>query len=124
MSNLIAEPTTIGLGEKSHNWLQRFKEEGIFAEMRDAYRFAVAFYLSKQVTPPEIVGKKNTIFNIGTIDPDKELYLAISCLMPNIEGSIYQMAERLADAGIAEMAVEFERGTLDVVALIENQIGN
>jgi hypothetical protein len=34
------------------------------------------------------------------------------------------MAERLADAGIAEMAVEFERGTLDVVALIENQIGN
>jgi hypothetical protein len=124
MSNLIAEPTTIGLGEKSHNWLQRFKEEGIFAEMRDAYRFAVAFYLSKQITPPEIVGKKNTIFNIGTIDPDKELYLAISCLMPNIEGSIYQMAERLADAGIAEMAVEFERGTLDIVALIENQIGN
>lgn len=124
MSNLIAEPTTIGLGEKSHNWLQRFKEEGLFAEMKDAYRFAVAFYLSKQITPPEIIGKKNTIFNIGTIDPDKELYLAISCLMPNIEGSIYQMAERLADAGIAEMAVEFERGTLDVVALIENQIGN
>ena len=123
MSNLITEPTTIGLGEKSHNWLQRFKEEGIFAEMRDAYRFAVAFYLSKQVTPPEIVGKKNTIFNIGTIDPDKELYLAISCLMPNIEGSIYQMAERLADAGIAEMAIDFETGKLDIVALIENQAG-
>lgn len=124
MSNLIAEPTTIGLGEKSHNWLQRFKEEGHFAEMRDAYRFAVAFYLSKQVTPPEILGKKNTIFNIGTLDPDKELYLAISCLMPDLEGSVYQMAERLADAGIAEMAIDFERGTLDVVALIENQIGN
>lgn len=124
MSNLIIEPTTIGLGEKSHNWLQRFKEEGLFAEMRDAYRFAVAFYLSKQVTPPEILGKKNTIFNIGTIDPDKELYLAISCLMPDLDGSVYQMAERLADAGIAEMAIDFERGTLDVVALIENQIGN
>jgi len=124
MSNLIIEPTTIGLGEKSHNWLQRFKEEGLFAEMRDAYRFAIAYYLSKQVIPPEIVGKKNTIFNIGTIDPDKELYLAISCLMPEFEGSIYQMAERLADAGIAEMAIDFETGKLDIVALIENQTGN
>ena len=123
MTDSLVEPITIGLGEKSHNWLQRFKEEGLFAEMRDAYRFAVAYCLSKQVNPPEIFGKKNTIYNIGTIDPDKELYLAISCLMPDYKGSIYQMAERLADAGIAEMAIDFERGTLDIVALIENQVG-
>lgn len=123
MKDILVEPITIGLSEKNHNWLQRFKEEGLFAEMRDGYRFAIAYYLSKQVTPPEITGKKSTIFNIGSIDPDKELYLAISCLMPDYEGSIYQMAERLADVGISELVVNYEQGTLDIVALIESQIG-
>ena len=92
--------------------------------MRDGYRFAIAYYLSKQSLPPDILDKKSTIFNIGTIDPDKELFLAISCLMPEYKGSIYQMAELLANAGIAEMAILFDQGKLDIVSLIENQTTN
>lgn len=122
INETINEPITIGLGEINHEWLKRFKEEGLFSEMRDAYKFAIAYALSKGVAPPEILIKKETVFNIGSLDFDRELYFCITSLMPEYKGSVYEMAERLADAGMTELVRDYQDGKLNVVGLIENQI--
>jgi len=114
----IVEPTNIGLGETNHQWLTRFKEDQIFSEMADAYRFAVAYALSKEINPPEIADKRRTIFGVATIDPNKEIYTVVTCLMPNLNGSVYQMVERLADWGISDMAKLYSQGKLDIASLV------
>ena len=43
--------------------------------------------------------------------------------MPEYKGSVYEMAERLADAGMTELVRDYQDGKLDVVGLIESQTG-
>lgn len=76
----MEEPTTIGLTEESHGILKRLKDEGHFAEMADAYRFAIALALSLGQEPPLVGGSRQTIFNVGTLDPDRALYYAVKIL--------------------------------------------
>jgi hypothetical protein len=95
-------PTTIGLSDNAHRALQMFKEEKIFNEMVDGYRFAIALALSKSVSPPE-VPVTQTIFNIGTLDPDRTLYLVVSSLYPDTEIPTYRIVERLAEWGVNYM---------------------
>lgn len=99
MENILNEPTTIGLSDLSHKNLQLLKEEKVFREMADGYRFAVALALSKNITPNEVKNRQ-TIFNVGTLDPDKGLYTAVSSLYTDIELPVYRIVERLAEWGI------------------------
>jgi hypothetical protein len=108
----------IGVAEATHPKLQRLKEDGHFREMADAYRFAIGLALAQGVIPPEIGSR--TVFSVATIDPNQELKNAIqSVLGGQLEGSVYKMAERLADWGINELAAAAERGEIDVVQLFD-----
>jgi hypothetical protein len=118
-----SEPTMIGVAESTHPKLQRLKEDGHFREMADAYRFAIGLALAQGVTPPEISSSR-TVFSVATIDPNQELRNAIkSVLGTHLEGSVYKMAERLADWGINELAAAAEKGEIDVVSLFD-QVDN
>jgi hypothetical protein len=113
-----SEPTMIGVADATHPKLQRLKEDGHFREMADAYRFAIGLALAQGVIPPEISSR--TVFSVATIDPNQELRNAIqSVLGSQLEGSVYKMAERLADWGINELAAAAERGEIDVVRLFD-----
>jgi hypothetical protein len=94
------------------------KEDGHFREMADAYRFGVGLALAQGVVPPEISSR--TVFSVATIDPNQELKNAIQAVLGSrLEGSVYKMAERLADWGINELAAAAERGEVDVVRLFD-----
>lgn len=99
-----SEPTTIGLSDTAHGKLKRLKEDGHFLEMTDAYRFAIALALSHGAIAPVIKGSRQTIFNIGTLDPENSLYAAVSALREETDEPVYRTAERLAEWGVEELS--------------------
>jgi len=98
----VSEPVQIGIGESAHYKLEQLCADGYFSEMRDGYRFAVAYALSKGARPERMEGARKNVFSISTIDPDGLLKVAIDTLCPTEEAS-YRVAERLADWGVAEL---------------------
>lgn len=115
------EPTTIGLSEQAHAMLKRLaedKQNGNFAEMADAYRFGIALALAHGVVPGEITGQRTTIFNVGTIDPDRQIYTTIRTLVAIDDTPVYRWAERLAEWGVREMAAMDDRGDLDIGSIV------
>lgn len=117
----LKEPTTIGLSDQGHTLLKRLAEDkrsGNFAEMADAYRFGIALALAYGVMPDEISGQRTTVFNVGTLDPDKQIYIAIKYLLVTGDTPIYRWAERLAEWGVREMAAISEKGALDIGTIL------
>lgn len=114
------EPTTIGLSDRAHAMLKRLvedKQNGNFAEMADAYRFGIALALAHGVIPEDMSGQR-TIFNIGTLDPDRQIYTTIKSLMNTGDMPIYRWAERLAEWGIREMSSMADRGEFDIGSIL------
>lgn len=107
----------IGISEKMHPHLVELKEQGYFAQMMEAYRFAIALALVTGEIPPEIQAKQTT-FNATAIDPDGSIRTAIRALMPCDDVPPYRWAERLADAGMQILAEKMARGTLDISTIL------
>lgn len=114
------EPTMIGLSENAHLLLSQMKEDNFLAEMADGYRLAIGLALSHRVVPDEVL-QRRTVFSVATIDPDQEIAAAIRALVDLKGGSVYRMAERLADWGVIELAKRFDGGPIDVVAIVPNR---
>lgn len=115
------EPSNIGLSEQAHSTLARWNEEERFLEQRDAYKFAVAFALSRDAQPPEISDRKN-MFGVATIDADGSLASAVRQLGNLSEGdSVYKYIERLATWGVTEIDKIIEKtGNLQVSDLLKD----
>jgi hypothetical protein len=118
MKNEIVEPVNLGIGESNHMWLKKFKDENVFSEMRDAYRFAAAYAISKDLPLMDINEKKETVFSLASIDPDRSLYYLITALYPNLDLPRYHILDRLANAGMTELASMYQNKTLDIAKLI------
>ena len=101
--NVNNEPTTIGLSDGAHSKLQQLKEENYFAEMADGYRFAIALALAHGASAPAVTGGRGTIFNVGTLDPDRGIYAAVSALRETVDEPVYRTAARLAEWGVEEL---------------------
>ena len=114
----IVEPVNLGISDENHIWLKKFKEEGIFQEMRDAYKFSVALAIAQNIKPKEI-SKKETVFGIATIDPSREMYFCIDSLFSDLRLARYHLLEQLADVGMSIMVEMYKNGKLDLVKLIE-----
>jgi hypothetical protein len=116
----ILEPITVGLSAKNHEWLEKFKQEKIFLEMMDGYRFAIAYALNKGIVPPDLSGEsRKTAFNIGSLDQKKEIYNAIISLTPDLTPPVYKYAERLAEWGVNELVKIYEKNhRLDLAEII------
>ena len=116
----MPEPTTIGLSENCHEILRRLKDEGYFREMQDAYRVAIAL-AARDVTALDSipdVRSPRTIFNIGTLDPDRRLRVFLQSVLGVPEGQIYKTAEKLAEHGVAELGRRLSSGTLSLSELV------
>ena len=112
------EPTNIGLSEAAHAKLKRLHEDGHFAQMADAYRFAISLALAAGAKPTELSGSRANIFGVATIDPEREIYTAIKSLVDTGDVPVYRWAERLADWGIVEIFSRAENGKLDISSII------
>jgi Arc/MetJ-type ribon-helix-helix transcriptional regulator len=114
------EPVTIGLGPEAHEELKQLKTSGLFREMADAYRFAIAYALAREADAgslPDVGGQ--TIFNIGTVDPDRAIFAAVSAFRGPIREPVYRTAERLAEWGVREIALRMKREPLTLRDLLE-----
>ena len=114
------EQTTIGLSEGAHQKLQMLKRDGFFAEMTDAYRFAVALAMAHGMIAATVAGSRATIFNVGTLDPDRELYHAIRALRDKSDEPVYRTIERLAEWGVEELSRRAETNSLVVANLLRD----
>lgn len=114
----MREPTTIGLTNFTHKKLQRLKEEGYFAEMQDAYKFAIALALAYGQIAGQPKDSRQTIFNVGTLDPDKSLFDSVRALATVPDEPVYKTAERLAEWGVEEIDKEVRDGTTSIGELL------
>lgn len=112
------EPSMIGLSVATHARLQRLKDDNHFLEMVEAYRCAVALALAQGVMPDEVPTPRTTIFSVSSFDGDGQMAIAIRALMDVADGSVYRMAERLAEWGVVELAKQAEGGEIDFGSLL------
>ena len=116
-----SEITNVGCSERAHDLLKQFKEQELFAEMLDGYRFAISYAAALGVVPPEFE-KRKTWLNIGSLDPDQLIRSAIEALYEDqlTSTTVYRLAERLADWGVREMYEQHTRGELDFAGLLKS----
>jgi hypothetical protein len=114
----VVEPTMIGLTERTHAGLKKLKEDEHFNQMLDAYRFGIALALASGVIPEEI-SQTVTIFAVGTVDQNKEIYTAIKSIMETGDTPVYRWAERLAEWGVNELIRQAESGEIDFPGIFQ-----
>ena len=105
------EPVNVGIGSAAHRRLQRLKDDGYFAELMDGYRFAVGLAIAHGGATTEFRERKN-MFNVGSLDPDKRLYYAVSALRRPDALPVYKTMEQLATWGVNELDRRASEGTL------------
>lgn len=83
--------------------LQQLKKDKVFDEMSDGYRLGIALAIARGgLAAPEDI-KTGTILNVGSLDPDGSIRDLVTELYPEHAHRPYAYAERLAEAGVAEM---------------------
>lgn len=112
---------TVGLTKTGRGRIQRLKENGHFAEQVDAYRFALALALAAGVNPEPASGERVTMFNVGTLDPDGRIAIAVTSLADSDGEDPYRVAERLAEWGVAELERRVDaEGTVPAADLLKS----
>ena len=110
----------IGLTPRTHEVLSRLKEENVFNEMQDGYRFGIAFAMAKGYLAPEGLSTRTT-FSTSTLDPNRLIHDAIVELYPEAANRPYAFAERLAEGGVSELGRLYDAKQLrfgDIFALV------
>lgn len=119
----IIEPTMIGLSEKTYAILNQMKEDNYLAETADGYRLGIGLALAQGGRLLDVPSRR-TVFSVATIDPDREIAAAIRALMDLQDGSVYRMAEKLAEWGVIELANRFDCGPIDIASLLPSKLSN
>lgn len=96
------DTVTVGLTDETHKMLKQLSDDGVFSEMRDGYRLGIALAISNSIIAPEDL-KVRTVLNAGSLDRDNSIRDVIIELYPEANSRPYAYAERLAEAGVAEM---------------------
>src|SRR5258708_39354098 len=101
----------IGLTKETHEILQLLKDNAVFNEMQDAYRFGIAFAIVQGLVASENLSFK-TSFHVASIDRDGSLRNLITEVYPEAADRPYAMAQRLAEAGLERMGYLYKNGQL------------
>jgi hypothetical protein len=117
MSKEVEDQVTVGLSEPAYQHLVSFAEAGVFSKMSDGYRFAVALGLAHDGWDKRDLSRR-TIFNVGSLDPDRSIYEAVSALRSLSDEAVYRTAERYAEWGISELVRLRSGGEIDFAALL------
>lgn len=106
---------TLGLTSGTLALLRRMEAEQVFGEMRDGYRFGIAYAIAHGEIAPDGL-RYETYIGLNSLDPDGSLKTAIEELYPGDRP--YVIAQRLAEWGVAEIGRMHEAGTLRFTDLI------
>ena len=106
-----ADKSQVAISEAARDLADEVVEKGGFAERQDVYRLAIAVALVKQLEPaPEDVGGRVNYLGTGSLDQDGSIRTAIMQLREEGRDRPYALAERLAEAGIAELHQHLNSG--------------
>jgi hypothetical protein len=97
--------------DKAREAAEEIVEMAGFGDRQDVYRLAVAAALVKGLDPaPEDVGGRKTYLGTGSFDPDGWISATISQSREDGRERPYALAERLAEAGIADLHAHLNKG--------------
>ena len=90
----------------------------MFHRLVDAYRFAASLGMAHG-SLDKSNQSRGTIFNVGTLDPDRTLYEAVSALREDNSEPVYRTLERYAEWGVAELAKLHSGGEIELGPLLK-----
>ena len=103
------QKVTLRLSEDAHAKLSEMQQSGMFAQMLDGYRLAIALALAEDLIDAEGHRRGKTYINAGSLDPDGIIRDAVLESFGDKAGSPYEIAERLGEAGIHALAERLHR---------------
>ena len=115
----MEDRTAIGLSPKGRETINRMMEAGVFGDMQDAAKLAMALAITRDETPGLIQDRDQTVWNRGTLDPDGQLRDAIAAFYPEVK-TPYRCAEYLIDRGLHLIEEQVRRrGTFEIRDFLE-----
>ena len=107
----IAEDRSqIGVSEQATADRDYIKEALDLRDLQDAYRLAIAVALAKNLAPAQEDLRRTTAYGTGTLDASGALRAAVLALRSDHDGRPYALMERLAEAGLRDLAAHLNEG--------------
>lgn len=101
----------LGLSAEASADLDRVQDDLKLPDRIDGYRLAIAAALAKGLVPtPEKVSRTTAYNATGTLDTDGSLRAAVLALRDDHAGRPYALIERLAEAGLRDLAAHSDSG--------------
>ena len=95
---MTEDKKTLGLTAANRNVVEQIMERGFFEDQIDAAKFSMSLAIKNDVKPGDIEGAE-TVWNIGSFDPDGEIRDLIKALYPDTEIP-YRLIEFFINAGL------------------------
>ena len=103
---MTEDKKTIGLTTENRSVMDRIMDKGFFRDQKDAAMFAMAYAIEQGIRAGNSEGT-NTIWNVGTLDPDGEIRVLISNLFPDTS-TPYRVLEFFVNTGLAQIGVRMD----------------
>jgi hypothetical protein len=100
----------VGMSDQAAADRDAIKERLRLREGQDAYRLAVAVALAKNLPPASENTRRTNAYGTGSVDSRGELRAAVLALREDHGGRPYALMERLAEAGLRDLAVHLDEG--------------
>jgi hypothetical protein len=108
--NTMEDRTQLAVSEQGTEDREYIRDELQLKELQDAYRLGVAVALAKELpAAPEGIRRTNT-YGTGDVDPDGALRASILALRDDHGGRPYALLQRLAEAGLRDIAAYLNEG--------------
>jgi hypothetical protein len=95
----------VGLSPDGKAVLKEMEDQGIIGTQLDGYLLAIALAVSARLQPsPDRASERETMYSMGSVDPDGNLRLMIRELYPQAASWAARAAESLAEQGVGLLA--------------------
>ncbi len=112
MSELSAaqDKGQLQLSEQGAKDREYIKEQLQLPDLQDGYRLGVAVALAKKLPPASENIRRSTVYGANVLDFDGALRASVMALRSDHGGRPYALLERLAEAGLRDLAEHLNEG--------------
>jgi hypothetical protein len=106
----LEDRSQIGLSEQAVEDREYIKDVLGLRDLQDAYRLAVAAALAKNLPPASENVRRTTAYGAAVLDASGALRASVLALREDHGGRPYALIERLAEAGLQDLASHLREG--------------
>ena len=117
----MSDKRTLPISAGAKGCLEYLTGELPFSQEIHAYKFALAYALSSGVIPEVTKSSRTTWQNLGSFDPERELYnivKALDVVPPEVD--VWDFIMDHAEAGLYELADLHKQDKLDLAELVSS----